>query len=160
MDMFDCKILSLLQADASLPASAIGEQVGLSQSQCWRRIERLEADGVILRRSAIIDRRKVGLKMMLFAEVKLATHGRSMISDFTAAVEKFPEVLECHMLLGNIDALLRIVAASIEDYERFLFDKLSKLPMVREVNSMISVSEIKPFTGLPVSLFRPKDEGS
>lgn len=150
LDKHDQKILLLLQEDASLSASQIGERIGLSQSQCWRRIERLQADGVILKRVALVDRKKVDLNVMVFAHVKLAGHGRGMVPQFAAAIKNFPEVLEGHVILGSVDFLLRIVVRDTDAYERFLIQRLSRLPMVQEVNSMVALSEIKSSTALPI----------
>lgn len=152
IDKFDHKILALLQDDASLSAADIGEKIGLSQSQCWRRIERLEAEGVILKRVAVVDRKKLGLNVMLFAHVKLHGHGKESLPEFSAAIARFPEVMDCHVLLGTVDFVLRIVTKDMESYERFFFEKLSRLPMVQEVNSMIALTQIKGATVLPMNL--------
>ncbi|NGY03245.1 Lrp/AsnC family transcriptional regulator [Solimonas terrae] len=152
LDKFDHKILSLLQEDASLSAADIGDRIGLSQSQCWRRIERLESDGVIVKRVAVVDRKKLGLNVMIFAHVKLIGHGKEALPDFFAAIKRFPEVLDCHVLLGAVDFMLRIVTRDMESYERFFFDRLSRLPMVQEVHSMIALTEIKAATALPMNL--------
>jgi Lrp/AsnC family transcriptional regulator len=150
LDKVDRGILSRLQADASLSAAQLCEKVALSQSQCWRRIERLESEGVILKRVALLDRKKVGLNVMLFAHVKLGAHSRDALPEFSKAIQKFPEVLECYVLLGNVDFILRIVAVDIEAYERFFFQRLSRLPMIQEVNTMIALSQIKFTTALPL----------
>ena len=150
LDRYERNILKLLQEDVSLSTAAIAEKVGLSPSPCWRRIDRLERDGFIKRRVAIIDRKKVGLNAQIFAQVKLNAHGRANLDEFGAAIREFPEVLECHVLMGAVDFMLRIVAADIEAYERFFFEKLSRLPGVQEVNSTVALSEIKSTTALPL----------
>ncbi|MFJ2991514.1 Lrp/AsnC family transcriptional regulator [Pandoraea sp. NPDC087047] len=160
IDEFDEKILALLQEDASLSAVQIGERIGLSQSQCWRRIERLDKEKVIERRVALIDRKKVGLNVMLFAHVKLAGHNRNALPEFSEAIQAFPEVLECHVLMGNVDFLLRIVTRDVDAYERFFFERLSQLPMVQEVNSMIALSQIKSTTVLPIGSGNPGAQGT
>ena len=99
---------------------------------------------------AIIDRQKVGLNTQIFAHVKLNAHGRANLDEFTKAIQAFPEVLECYVLMGAVDFLLRIVATDIEAYERFFFDRLSRLPGVHEVNSTVALSEIKATTALPI----------
>ena len=99
---------------------------------------------------AVLDREKVGLSTMVFAHVKLTSHGRSNITDFAEAVRQYPEVLDCYVVLGNVDFLLRIVAEDIKDYERFMYEKLSQLPGVQEVNSSIALSEMKHTTVLPI----------
>jgi Lrp/AsnC family transcriptional regulator len=150
LDTYERKILRTLQDDASLSTAAVAERVGLSASPCWRRIDRLERDGYIKRRVAIVERRKVGLNAQIFAQVKLNAHGRANLDEFAAAIREFPEVLECHVLMGSVDFMLRIVAADIEAYERFFFEKLSRLPGVQEINSTVALSEIKSTTALPV----------
>lgn len=150
LDAFEKKILALLQEDGSLSTSAIAERVGLSASPCWRRIDRLERDGFVRRRVALVDRKLVGLNAQVFAQVKLNAHGRANLDEFAEAIRAFPQVLECHVLMGPVDFLLRIVAPDIEAYERFFFDSLSQLPGVQEVNSTIALSEIKSTTALPI----------
>lgn len=150
LDSMDRRILGLLQTEAGLTVTEVGERIGLSQSACWRRIQRLREAGVIKDQPAVLDREKVGLSMMVFAQVKLTSHGRSNLTDFADAVREYPEVLDCYVLLGNIDFLLRIVARDIKHYEQFMYEKLSQLPGVQEVNSNIALSEIKHTTVLPI----------
>ena len=150
IDQTDRRILQLLQTEAGINAAAVGERIGLSQSACWRRIQRLRDEGVIKDQPVILDAEKVGLSTMVFAQVKLTSHGRSNLTDFADAVRKYPEVLDCYVVLGNIDFLLRIVAEDIKGYERFIYEKLSQLPGVQEVNSSIALSEIKHTTVLPI----------
>ena len=150
LDSFERKILRLIQEDATLSISAIGEAVGLSTSPCWRRVDRLERDGYIKRRVAIVDRAKVGLKAQVFAQVKLNAHGRANLDQFTSAVRDVPEVLECYVLMGSVDFMLKIVAVDISDYERLFFEKLSQLPGVQEINSTVALSEIKHTTAVPL----------
>ncbi|MGB5627116.1 MAG: Lrp/AsnC family transcriptional regulator [Woeseiaceae bacterium] len=150
LDAIDRKILDLLQTEPGVNASAIGERIGLSQSACWRRIQRLREEGVFKDHPVILNREKVGLTTMVFAHVKLTSQGRGNLSAFADAVKKYPEVMECYMLLGNVDFLLRIVAADIKGYEQFFFEKLSQLPEIQEVTSSIVLSDIKHSTALPV----------
>ncbi len=150
LDRVDLDIIRLLQKDADLSAAAIGEKIGLSQSPCWRRIQRMRDEGFIKGQVMIFDRKKLGFKIMIFAQVKLTAHGRSKVPEFAETIRKFPEVQECHLVLGNVDFLLRIVARDIEEYEHFFFEKLSHLPEVQEVHSNIVLSEIKYTTELPI----------
>ncbi len=150
LDEFERKILRELQRDASQTTAEIAEKVGLSPSPCWRRIDRLEREGYITRRVAIVDRRKVGLNAHIFAQVKLNAHGRANLEEFGELIRGFPEVLDAYVLMGTVDFLLRIVARDIEDYERFFFDKLSQLPGVQEINSTVALSEIKATVALPI----------
>lgn len=151
MNKTDLKILDLLQQDASLSTAQIAERVGLSQSPCWRRIQRLEQDGFISDTVALLDRKSLGLNVQVFAHVKLDAHGRKSLPDFARRIEQFPEVLECYVLMGEVDFLLRIVTRDVEAYEKFFFEHLSQLPQVREVNSMIALSAIKRTTQLPLA---------
>jgi len=150
IDRVDREILRVLQDDAELSAAAVGEKVGLSQSPCWRRIQRLKEEGLIQGQMMKFDRKKLGFDVMVFAQVKLTAHGRSQVPAFAETIRQFPEVQECHLVLGNIDFLLRIVARDIEEYERFFFDKLSHLAEIQEVHSNIVLSEIKYTTDLPI----------
>ncbi|MFN9498293.1 MAG: Lrp/AsnC family transcriptional regulator [Erythrobacteraceae bacterium] len=150
LDPYEKRILRLLQEDASLSNAEIAEKVGLSASPCWRRIDRLEREGFIKRRVALLDRRKVGLNAQIFAQVKLNAHGRANLDEFAAAIRDLPEVLECYVMMGSVDFLLRIVAPDIEAYEKLFFNRLSQLPGVQEVNSTVALSEIKATTALPL----------
>ncbi len=150
LDNTDRKILDLLQHEPGINASAIGERIGLSQSACWRRIQRLREEGVFRDSPVVVDREKVGLTTMVFAHIKLTSHGRSNIPAFADAVKAYPEVMDCYVLLGSVDFLLRIVAEDIKAYERFFFDELSQLPGIQEVTSSIVLSDIKHSTALPV----------
>lgn len=150
LDAFERKILALLQQDATLSTAEIADRVGLSQAPCWRRIDRLRKDGVIKAQVVLVDRRKIGLNAQVFAQVKLNAHGRQHLEEFSEAIREFPEVLECYVLMGAVDFMLRIVTQDVEAYERFFFDKLSRLPGVQEINSTVALSEIKWTTALPL----------
>lgn len=150
IDQIDRRILDLLQREPGINATAIGERIGLSQSACWRRIQRMRDEGVVRDQAVRIDREKVGLNTMVFAHVKLTSHGRSNLAAFADAVAEFPEVLDCYVLLGNVDFLLRIVTADIKAYEQFFFEKLSQLPGIQEINSSIVMSDVKHTNVLPI----------
>ena len=150
LDITDRKILDLLQHEPGINASAIGERIGLSQSACWRRIQRLREEGVFRDSPVVLDREKIGLTTMVFAHVKLTSHGRSNLSAFAEAVKAYPEVMDCYVLLGSVDFLLRIVSEDIKAYERFFFEELSQLPGIQEVTSSIVLSDVKHSTALPV----------
>lgn len=151
LDVLDRKILALLQEDAELSAAEIGERVGLSQSPVSRRVTRLKEAGFVRRTVALLDRDRLGLSAHVFAQVKLSAHGRAHLKEFTDAIQRFPEVLECYVLMGPVDFLLRIVARDIGAYERFFFEKLSQVPGIQEVNSTVALSEIKATTALPLA---------
>lgn len=150
LDPTDRRILGWLQQEPGINAAELGEKIGLSQSAVWRRIQSLRDEGVIKDQPVKLDREKVGLNTMVFAHVKLTSHGRSNLAEFSEAVSQYPEVLDCYVLLGNVDYLLRIVTQDIKAYERFFFEKLSQLPGIQEVNSSIVLSDIKHTTVLPI----------
>jgi len=150
LDHTDRRILGWLQQEPGINAAELGEKIGLSQSAVWRRIQSLREEGVIKDQPVKLDREKVGLNTMVFAHVKLTSHGRSNLAEFSEAVSQYPEVLDCYVLLGNVDFLLRIVTEDIKAYERFFFEKLSQLPGIQEVNSSIVLSDIKHTTVLPI----------
>ena len=150
LDMYDQRILALLQEESSLSTAEIAERIGLSQSPCWRRIQRLKEEGVIRKQVTLLDRKKIGLNTQVFAQIKLNAHGRKNLTDVAEAMHQFPEVLECHVLMGAVDFMLRIVTRDIESYERFFFEKLSAVPGIQEVNSIVALSEIKSTTTLPL----------
>jgi len=150
IDSVDRRILDLLQSQPGINAAAIGEKIGLSQSAVWRRMQGLREEGIIRDQPVKIDREKIGLNTMVFAQVKLTSHGRSNLAAFAEAVRSYPQVLDCYVLLGNVDFLLRIVTEDIKSYERFFFEKLSQLPGIQEINSSIALSEIKHTTVLPI----------
>ena len=151
LDHIDRRILEILQTEPGVNATTIGERIGLSQSACWRRIQSLREEGVIKEQTVRLDREKVGLNTMVFAHVKLTSHGRGNLTDFADAISDFPEVLDCYVLLGNVDYLLRIVTEDIKAYEQFFFEKLSQLPGIQEVNSSIVLSEAKHTSVLPLA---------
>ncbi len=150
IDSVDRRILDLLQSQPGINAAAIGEKIGLSQSAVWRRMQSLREEGIIREQAVKIDREKIGLNTMVFAHVKLTSHGRSNLAAFAEAVRSYPQVLDCYVLLGNVDFLLRIVTEDIKSYEQFFFEKLSQLPGIQEINSSIALSEIKHSTVLPI----------
>ena len=150
LDQTDRRILELLQTEPGINASELGEKIGLSQSAVWRRMQSLREAGVIRDQPVKIDREKIGLDTMVFAHVKLTSHGRSNLKEFADSVSEYPEVLDCYVVLGSFDFLLRIVTEDIKAYEQFFFEKLSQLPGIQEVNSTIVLSEAKHTTVLPI----------
>ncbi|MCQ4269803.1 MULTISPECIES: Lrp/AsnC family transcriptional regulator [Pseudomonas] len=146
----DRKILRLLQHDADLSAAEIAERVELSQSPCWRRIHRMQEEGLIERKVALLNPKLLGLSMTVFVNIKLSAHGRNNLAEFEQAIVGYPEVLECHTMAGSSDYLLKVVARDIDAYERFLRDQLLRLPHVQEAHSNIAMSEVKRTTELPL----------
>ena len=151
LDEFDKKILERLQRDATIAVAELAEQVGLSQSTCWRRINLLEQAGIIRDRVALLDAKALGLEVTVFANIKLSAHGRRSLSEFEEAISVCPEVVECYTMSGEMDFLIRIVTRDIESYERFLRSTLLQMPSVQEVHSHIALSRVKQTTALPLS---------
>ncbi|MDB5393189.1 MAG: AsnC family transcriptional regulator [Rhodospirillales bacterium] len=154
LDEFDKKILERLQSDATIAVADLAEQVGLSQSTCWRRINVLEQAGIIRSRVALLDAKALGLEVTVFANIKLSAHGRRSLSEFEEAIAVCPEVIECYTMSGEMDFLLHIVSRDIEAYERFLRETLLQMPSVQEVHSHIALSRVKYTTALPLAEVR------
>ena len=152
IDRTDLKILSALQKDASLSTAEIAQRVGLSQSPCWRRISLLEADGVIRKRVALLSRDKVGLGVLVFTHVKLASHGWQSLPKFKQKVVSFPEVVQCYMVIGDFDFILLVATRTINDYNEFIQKRLSQVPGVQAIESRIVLEEAKNTTELPLEL--------
>lgn len=150
LDDIDRRILGILQEDASLASAQVAERVGLSSSPCWRRIQRLEKAGVIRKRVALLDPALLGLGIVVFASVRLTAHGRQALPEFEAAVERYPEVMECYTVSGGQDYLLRVATRDIHAYEVFLREQLLQLPSVGEVHSRIAITQVKYTTAIPI----------
>lgn len=150
LDKTDQAILALLQEDCSLSSGAIAERLNLSQSPCWRRIHRLEEDGYIRGRVALLDRDRLGMDVIVFATVNLTATGRQNLLSFEEEIVRYPEVMECYTMAGIWDYLLKIATRDIRHYEQFVRDTLSANPAVRELHSHMAVTEIKNSTALPL----------
>jgi Lrp/AsnC family transcriptional regulator len=158
-DSTDRSILALLQEDASLTAADVAEKVGLSQSPCWRRIARLERLGIIRRRVALLDSKKLGLGVTVFAEVNIGRGSREAVGQFEDAVRGYPEVQECHMLMGDTDYLLKVVTRDVAAYEEFLREKLARHPAVGGIRSSMALKPVKESTSLPLDLVSGNQPG-
>ena len=150
LDQTDLRILSWLQRDASASVGEIAEHVGLSQSPCWRRIQRLEQDGFIRERIAVLDRKQLGFNLVVFVQVRFTREGSDTLAAFEAAIRAAPEVQECYMLMGDVDFLLRVVTQDVDSYERFLRFTLAPIPGVRDITSTIALSTVKATSALPL----------
>ncbi|MEM1143553.1 MAG: Lrp/AsnC family transcriptional regulator [Pseudomonadota bacterium] len=150
LDNLDRRILAYLQRDAGISVSEIADQVGLTQPPCWRRIRRMESEGVIERRVALLDPRSLGLTVTVFARVKLSAHGKLSLPEFEEQIRELPEVLECHKVIGDFDFLLKIVARDLYAYEELFREKLSQMPTVQEIHSNAALAHIKMTTELPL----------
>ena len=151
LDRYDYAILSALQADGTLSIAQLSEKVGLSTTPCWKRVRRLEEEGYIESRVAIINRRKVGLPVTVFVSVRTTQHDEKWFARFAAAVAALPEVQEFHRMSGDVDYLLKVVTSDIEGYDRF-YKKLIKSVQLTGVSSAFSMEQIKITTSLPLEL--------
>jgi Lrp/AsnC family transcriptional regulator len=138
-----------LQRDATLSAAALGAQVGLSSTPCWKRVKRLEDDGLIERRVAIVNRQAVGLPVTVFVSIRAGQHDEKWLVRFAAVVSALPEVQEFHRMSGDVDYLLKVAASSIEGYDLF-YKKLIGLADMAGVSSAFSMEQIKSTTALPL----------
>ena len=146
----DIKILSLLQADASISTASIAEQINSSQSPCWRRINRLEEQGLIKGRVAVLDRAALGMEIVVFSTVNLTSTGRQNLIEFEREMVRHPEIIECYTMTGIWDYMLKIVTKDIRHYEAFVRNTLTTTPSIRELHSHMAVTEIKNSTQLPL----------
>jgi DNA-binding Lrp family transcriptional regulator len=150
LDAIDRRILRALQRDASLQNAELAKEVGLSPSPCLRRVRALEAAGVIDRYVAVLNAAKVGVGLTFFTRVWLTAQHEDTIEHFVAEVLKMPQVVECDLMLGDCDALLRIVAADIEDYRRFQVNHLSRVKGVQNVKTDVPSQTVKQSYAVPV----------
>lgn len=150
LSAIDIKILTLLQQDASLTAAEIAEQVNLSVSPCWRRINRLQKEGVIEKEVALLNAEKLGMGLVIFARISLSKNDEASLHTFEERVRQFPEVVECYTVTGTADYFLKIITRDIKRYDQFLRRHLLQIPQVRDVNSNVAVTQVKYTTGLPL----------
>jgi Lrp/AsnC family transcriptional regulator len=150
IDDADRRLLRAVQDDARRSAAELAGIVGLSQPACWRRLQRLREAGYIERETAVLNREKLGFGAQIFALVKLSTVGRANLSGFAETIRSIPEVVECHVVMGSADFLLKIVTKDIHAYERLFFERLSALEGVQDITSSVALSEIKSPSGLPI----------
>lgn len=152
LDNIDAKILHLIQSDAGLSVSDISEEVGLSSSPCWRRIKRMEELGIIKGRVTLLDRKTLGLDFEVFVAVKLALPNRDNMEKFEKAVARMPEVVQCAVVTGAVDFMLRIVTTDMHAYEAFLREVLLSIDLVSDVQSRIVMRQSKDTTAVPLNL--------
>lgn len=150
MDAIDRKILAVVQQDASLSVAEIGSRVGLSSTPCWKRLQRLEADGVITRRVALIDPEKVGLGITVFVSVETGDHSQEWLSKFAEVVNAMPEVMEFYRMAGDVDYVLRVVVHDMASYDTFYKKLIATVPL-KNVTSRFAMERIKSTTALPIS---------
>ena len=149
-DTTDQAILLALQRDARQTMAELAEHVSLSQSPCWRRVNLLESSGVIKRRVALLSREQLGLEVLVFVHVKLTSNGWQSLPKFKQRVVSFPEVIQCFVLMGDIDFILLVATRTIDDYNTFVQKKLAQVPGVQSIDSRIVLEETKNTTELPI----------
>ena len=149
MDAIDRKILAVVQEDTSLSVAEIGQRVGLSSTPCWKRLQRLEADGVITRRVALIDPEKIGLGITVFVSVETGDHSQEWLKRFADVVSGMPEVMEFYRMAGDVDYMLRVVVHDMQSYDIFYKKLISAVPL-KNVTSRFAMEKIKSVTALPV----------
>ncbi|HEY1362882.1 MAG TPA: Lrp/AsnC family transcriptional regulator [Xanthobacteraceae bacterium] len=149
MDAIDRKILTLLQEDASRSVAEIGTLVGLSSTPCWKRIQRLEATGVIQKRVALVDPDKIGLGVTVFVSIETGDHSQEWLDRFAVEVRRMPEVMELYRMAGDVDYMLRVVVSDIQGYDAFYKRLIATVPL-KNVTSRFAMERIKATTALPV----------
>jgi Lrp/AsnC family transcriptional regulator len=149
MDAIDRKILTVLQENAALSVAEIGGRVGLSSTPCWKRIQRLEADGVIQKRVALVDQDRIGLGISVFVSVETGDHSQDWLDRFAKTVTAMPEVMEFYRMAGDVDYMLRVVVPDIAGYDSFYKRLISAVPL-KNVTSRFAMEKIKSTTALPI----------
>lgn len=149
LDRMDRAILGALQEDGTLSAAQLGEKVGLSSTPCWKRVKAMEEAGLIEKRVAIVNREQAGLPVTVFVSLRTNRHDEAWLRKFAASVSSMPEVVEFHRMSGDVDYLLKVVAADIAGYDRF-YKRLIQNAQLAGVSSAFSMEEIKSTTALPL----------
>jgi Lrp/AsnC family leucine-responsive transcriptional regulator len=150
LDAIDRRILTILQADSRITMQELADRVGLSVSPCHRRVKLLEERGVITRYIAMVDQKSVGLPVSVFISIKLERQKEEDLDRFAKAISKWKEVLECYLMTGNRDYLLRVVTADLPSYENFIKTKLTRLDGIASIESSFALSQVKYSIALPV----------
>ena len=150
LDSIDRKILRVIQKKGRISNADLSEKVGLSPSACHRRVQRLETDGIVRDYVALLDPRTIGLPSTIFVEIKLQGQADEILDAFEAEVKRVPEILECHLMAGTADYMLKVVADSTEDFARIHRQHLSRLPGVQQMQSSFALRMVFKTTALPV----------
>lgn len=149
IDRFDLKILEQLQRDDTLSIAQLAEQIGLSVTPCWRRIQRLEKDGFIEKRIAVLNPEKLDLSLAVFVMVKTDKHNQEWLDSFQAAVQSFPEIMEVNRLAGEYDYLLKVMTRDNQSFDAF-YKRLISTVELSNVTSCFSMEQVKKTTELPI----------
>ncbi len=150
LDAIDRKILALLQEDGRMSLAALADKVGLSPSPCLRRVRLMEKAGIIARYVAVLSQLDVGLPVSVFVSIKLESQREEALTKFGRAIARWPEVLECYLMTGPRDYLLRVVVADLSAYEQFLKQKLTRLDGIASIESSFALEQVKYTNVLPV----------
>jgi len=150
LDEFDRHILQELQKKADYSMADLGEKVGLSHTPCWRRIKRMEGEGIIKARVTLLNARKLDLKVIVFAYVVMKQHDEASLNTFENSVMDVNEIVECYLASGEKDYVLRVIVGSVDDYEQLLKGRILQLPNVESVNSTFALKQVKYSTELPL----------
>ncbi len=150
LDKIDCAILELLQEDSVQTTKELASQLNLTTTPVFERVKRLEREGYIENYTALLNRKKIGLPMLVFCDVSLKAHNRGYLLQFEEQIAELPEVIECHHVAGAYDYLLKVVARDIDGYQLFIKEKLANLDNIGQVQSHIVMTEVKNSTIIPV----------
>ncbi|MFM9938318.1 MAG: Lrp/AsnC family transcriptional regulator [Hyphomicrobiaceae bacterium] len=151
LDAIDRRLLTALQENGRLTATELAERVGLTTSPCLRRLRLLEEAGIIRGYTALVDQKKVGLPVSVFVSIKLERQGEDQLARFETAVRRCPEVLECYLMTGPRDYLLRVVARDLADYERFVKETLTRIDGIANIESSFALGQVKHSNALPLA---------
>ncbi len=149
MDRIDRKILAVLQDDADIALAALSERVGLSQTPCWKRIQKLQQSGVIEKRVALVAPEKVGLGLTVFVQIETADHSGPWLREFADAITAMPEVMELYRMAGDVDYMMRVVVADMAAYDGFYKRLIDRFPL-KNVTSRFAMERVKSTTALPI----------
>lgn len=149
LDSVDLKILTILQRDCTVSVADIGKEVGLSTTPCWRRIQKLEQEGVIDARVALLNAKKVNAGVTVFVAITTSEHTIDWLARFHAVLRDFPQIVEAYRMSGQVDYLLRVAVPDIESYDRFYKQLISRIPLT-DVSSSFAMEQIKYTTALPL----------
>jgi len=151
LDKIDTQILTILQKNSNRTTKSIANELGMTTSPIFERIKKLEKQGYIKKYVAVLNNKKIGLKQTVFIGITLQGHTRSYLEKFVKEINNFPEIIECHRVSGNFDYLLKLVVEDIEAYERFIISKLTLLPYLGNVQSLITLSTGKETNEIDLS---------
>lgn len=151
MDSVDLQLLAILQRDAATPLAALAEAVSLSPTPCWRRIQKMEAAGIITGRVALLDPDRLGLSLTVFVELESPSHSADWFDRFNALIERYDEIVEVYRMAGDIDYMLKVVVPTMADFDRFYRELIAGVPL-KNVTSRFCMERIRQTSALPLAL--------